>query len=979
MTRLIGEKKLLTSILFERGYGLLLIKFYLDSSQNSSISEKKEEFMTSIEAGLQEARHILPDQGPIGVFVHHNTLHAFQHLHFSKGVETGAKLLNARPYPELSFFLDSLQQNRILPEDLEAEVREELHEKFDEILPLGLYRGALWCELLINSFDLQSSLELNFHYQSLTDRDKESLDLIKNQIQKLDLNLGQEKEALTYFKILGVDLDPILNPEVIRYCAAFLDKGQATITMPNRNEGFFIAVGKLVSCGIESKNFPGVRNDFQRWLKNKTPPLQVIQECLNRLHVNNQDTQDFILRSLLSLPGWAGMFSRMEYHPHEAPPHIPVSLIDFLAVRLAFESRAIERIAKRKNIEFSWSNSSKNQQTLSTPSGLGIAFLVFSISKLLNIQKSDLSEWANSLTKDQLQFILKECQVFNEIERRRIFLQAYERHYREQILPAIAEATLRNKKTDPRKKTEAQFIFCIDEREESIRRALEELNPFYETFGVAGFFGFAVNYQGLEDSIPAPYCPAVIKPAHKVKEVVRQEDQLMYFRRQQRLERINWLERKTQFQSRTFWGGFYSSFLLGPFAALLSAIRILAPRQTLKSIQGLLHYIARPPKTELTSIKGEHHGFTVEEAAERIHTLLSNIGLTHSGTDSHFAPIIVLLGHGSTSLNNPHESAHDCGACGGRRGGANARLFADLANHPDVRAVISQKGIQIPVNTWFIGALHDTADDRITLYDTDKIPGNLLEFYSEVEQSLEIARRDNARERARRFENAPLTLTPEESLNHVENRASHFGQPRPEYGHCTNSICIVGRRSISKNLHLDRRAFLVSYDPTIDPHGKIIERILAAVGPVGAGINLEYYFSAVDNEVFGCGTKLPHNVTGLIGVMNGHQSDLRTGLPKQMVEIHEPMRLLVIVEAAPETLLQVTERQPEVKQLVVNEWIQLVSLHPKTQEMKIWRQGMWQTYTAREINLPQVEKSEDWHLTTRKHLSPAWIQKGNQP
>ena len=73
--------------------------------------------------------------------------------------------------------------------------------------------------------------------------------------------------------------------------------------------------------------------------------------------------------------------------------------------------------------------------------------------------------------------------------------------------------------------------------------------------------------------------------------------------------------------------------------------------------------------------------------------------------------------------------------------------------------------------------------------------------------------------------------------------------------------------------------FLVSYDPTIDPDASILERILAAVGPVGAGISLEYFFSSVDNERYGCGTKLPHNVTGLIGVMNGHLSDLRTGLP----------------------------------------------------------------------------------------------------
>ena len=38
-------------------------------------------------------------------------------------------------------------------------------------------------------------------------------------------------------------------------------------------------------------------------------------------------------------------------------------------------------------------------------------------------------------------------------------------------------------------------------------------------------------------------------------------------------------------------------------------------------------------------------------------------------------------------------------------------------------------------------------------------------------------------------------------------------------------------------------------------------------------------------------------IAGLLGVMDGAQSDLRTGLPWQMVEIHEPTRL-AIVDAA---------------------------------------------------------------------------------
>ena len=231
----------------------------------------------------------------------------------------------------------------------------------------------------------------------------------------------------------------------------------------------------------------------------------------------------------------------------------------------------------------------------------------------------------------------------------------------------------------------------------------------------------------------------------------------------------------------------------------------------------------------------------------------------------------------------------------------------------------------------------------------------------------------NAHERCRRFESAPLDVSRNEAHAHVEARSVDLAQVRPELGHATNAVCIIGRRWRTRGLFLDRRAFLVSYDPDTDDDGTILARTLAAVGPVGAGINLEYFFSIVDRLGYGAGTKLPHNITGLIGVMDGHASDLRTGLPWQMVEIHEPVRLLVVIDQTPEKIMAAAEAVPAVKRLVVNSWIQLVSWHPNTGALAVVENGEFVPYRPERIDIPVVERSVSWYAGHRDHLPPARV------
>jgi uncharacterized protein YbcC (UPF0753/DUF2309 family) len=217
-------------------------------------------------------------------------------------------------------------------------------------------------------------------------------------------------------------------------------------------------------------------------------------------------------------------------------------------------------------------------------------------------------------------------------------------------------------------------------------------------------------------------------------------------------------------------------------------------------------------------------------------------------------------------------------------------------------------------------------------------------------------------------------LSASAALAHVEARAEDLAQTRPEYGHATNAVCIVGRRAHTRGLFLDRRAFLVSYDPSgDDASGTNLGRTLAAVLPVVAGINLEYYFSYVDPRAYGCGTKLPHNVTGLLGVMDGHASDLRTGLPWQMVEIHEPLRLLMVVETEPSVLDEVLSRDASARKLVDNRWIQLATLSPSSKEIHLRENGRWSRHELEKRGLPSVTSSREWYEGSLEHLPPARV------
>jgi hypothetical protein len=262
----------------------------------------------------------------------------------------------------------------------------------------------------------------------------------------------------------------------------------------------------------------------------------------------------------------------------------------------------------------------------------------------------------------------------------------------------------------------------------------------------------------------------------------------------------------------------------------------------------------------------------------------------------------------------------------------------------------------------------------MTWFDLDRLPPQHRPVFERAKAAIDKARRLSAHERCRRFESADLSMSAEDALRHVEGRSEDLSQTRPECGHATNALCFVGRRAWSRGLFLDRRAFLTSYDPAQDdPRSSTLERLLQAVVPVCAGINLEYYFSRVDASGYGCGTKLPHNITSLLGVMDGAASDLRPGLPWQMVEIHEPVRLLFVVETTARAMQGILERNESIARLVGGDWVQLAVLDAAAQRIERYVRGEFVDYQPESSSLPTVESSIQWYGGQRDHLGFALV------
>jgi len=1018
--------------------------------------------LDQLNASIEHASHLLPAQGPITVFIHHNTLHAFEDLPFPEAVKRAAHVFGCNPYLSEDQYREALRSGRIRFAELKQVLHRDLGERADESIPCFGTRLDLLLAMLHDPLRTGPSEELVWFVaeanalrrirpeasaaararliaetrrwvirdlrgggdpgeapardaktqarapQSL----KELLDrfggsTIENwtddawesfALQSLwrvccdgvrDLPIfavppaGPIRHRDLLLEATGEDADLLVNGLLMRFVAAFLDQGLAPSEMPLRNEGFCRAFYGLYGqpAGSPDRWLRGLPEELRRLTDRRISPLESIFESLEALGVPSDEWDDFLSATFLPLRGWGGMLRQIEIRGDRAVhPVPPGSLVEFLAIRLLLDRFAAAHVA-RQAMDFKGPLAelrSALHERLGRhrqPTVEQRAFLVFQLAQVVGLspdmlQRLDQPAWSK---------IVREIEAFNGLERRRVFHMAYERRLTTQGLDAISihAPPRRGRPTAPA----FQIACCLDEREESFRRHLEELAPSVETFGAAGFYSLAMYYRGAADAHFTPLCPVIIRPQHWVVEEVGNGHEQAHHRRAKTRRALGLASHRLHRGTRTLASGAVLTGAAGVLATFPLVARILFPRLAARIRKTLGHIVQPPPVTRLHIEFEEragggpddgHVGFTVDEMTLAAERLLRDMGFT-----SGFARLVLLLGHGSNSLNNPYNSAYNCGACGGSAGGPNARAMAHILNDTRIREGLARRGIELPSETVFVGGVHNTCNETVTFSDLDQLPPSHREEFQQAQRSIEAACDRNAHERCRRFMSAPLTLSFHAARQHVEGRSEDLAQTRPELGHATNALTIVGRREWTRGLFLDRRAFLTSYDPTQDDDEQgILTRILQAVFPVCAGINLEYYFSRVDNSGFGSGTKLPHNLASLLGVMDGAASDLRTGLPWQMVEIHEPVRSLFIIETTPEAMLRIMDRNEGIGRLCRNGWIQLALLHPESRQVSVFHDGAFELYEAQASALPKAASSVDWYRGWRDHLEFSQIDAG---
>jgi uncharacterized protein len=791
-----------------------------------------------VDAILHELAHLLPAQAPLKDFVHHNTLHAFQHKPFHEALQMASENFGYKVYLSLKTYRDLYRQKKINEAIL------------DNILMRQ--KGA-------DAID-------NWKNRMLHDPEQ----------QFPEPHVGSVRRY--WREVYHLNLDKEVHQNLFRLISAYLDQGIGIWKFPFHTRGFLSGFRELE------------KNSFSTFVSSERARRLLIDSetsltDLLKILVGEEKWYGYYMRDQqFAHPGWSGMVAVLEHQKGALLDKRKISLHDLVFVECILEIDALDR-RRGEN----W-----------TPIGPHIREEGGPL-----VEPSEYSAW---------------------YEIHRLWQEAMEWTYYDQVIRGLQMSH----EADFNYPSSIQAIFCIDDRNCSVRRYVERFIPHARTYGTAGFFNLPFYFQPEHGKFLTKVCPAPVDPGHVIRETestIRHERDVHFSR-----------------HSKGILGAWAISQTMGFWSAIKMAGSIFFPSETPAMVSSFRHM---DPDGKLSIVcedkeqryQGLQIGFTEEEMTDALEGMLRSMGLIKE-----FAPIIYIFGHGASSVNNTHYAGYDCGACSGRAGSVNARVAAAIGNHPVVRRKLAERGIEIPKTTQFVGGLHDTTRDELAFYDLNVLTTANRAAHEGYLPLFEQALNYNAKERSRRFHTINSKQEARKVHEAVKKRALSLFETRPEWNHATNALCIIGKRDNNRHLFLDKRSFLNSYDYSTDPEGNYLLSIIKAVAPVCGGINLEYYFSKVDHERLGAGSKLPHNVMGLIGVANGMDGDLRTGLPLQMVNIHDPLRILITVDHYPEVVLKVIQTHEPTYEWFLHEWVRLVCIHPETRQAFVFSQGRFEAY-----------------------------------
>ncbi len=662
----------------------------------------------------------------------------------------------------------------------------------------------------------------------------------------------------------------IIN-DISRHCAAHFDEGQAIWSSPWRGLSLYEAwhAASQIGWRMDLLGLTGFRAFVAQM---PATAKEAIPQLLEELGIPQSCRRQFLLCELFSIAGWTS-FVKYRVREAEFNNERNEDLIGLIAIRLAYDVALKSVPGIPQDLQLYPANTDFAENPSAPPSP-GRDVLV------------------------------------------RYLLQvAAEKSYQAEL----CEKLLSHSESEVEKKRKTlQMVFCIDVRSEVMRRHLESLSHEIETFGFAGFFGLALEYIPFSETAGSAQCPVLLKPGFRIHESLRQADEQVASRAS--------VDRRTIRMSRKSWKSFQTSAVscfsfveslgLTYFTKLLTTSFGLTPPVPNGDTDGIPSNLVESLGPEIEGIGSA--GIPSHTQIDLAQGILRNLGLTN-----HFGRIVALCGHVCDVVNNPYKAGLDCGACGGHSGEPNARAAVALLNSSHVRKGLGERGIHIPDDTIFIAAVHNTTTDEIRFFDPHSVPVTHAADFAQVKNWVEKSGRLCRIERSERFGDS--------DEKDLLRRSRDWSEVRPEWGLAGNAAFVIAPRSRTQGLELHGRTFLHSYDYHNDPEFETLELIMTAPMIVTNWINLQYYASTVDNRAFGSGNKLIHNVVGQFGVFEGNGGDIMTGLPWQSVHDgkrfrHEPLRLLVVVEAPRKAIEQIVMKHAQVRHLVTNGWLSLLAL-----------------------------------------------------